>query len=80
MIVDNVLVCDMCDSNHHHIFQDINWYNSKATYTNDICEICIVSRAINHNQRTQEDIMQERQRIISLVRERRMKRDRIAEC
>lgn len=67
MIVDKVLVCDMCDSNHHHVFQDMNWYNSKATYINDICEQCLIDRSPNHNQRTSEDIEQERERIMKLV-------------
>jgi hypothetical protein len=70
-VVDNKLVCDMCDSNHYHVYHDIEWYNSKATYTNDICEQCLIDRSPNNNhsqrQRSQEDIVQERERIMKQV-------------
>jgi uncharacterized protein CbrC (UPF0167 family) len=68
MIVDNKLVCDFCDNNKHHVYQDINWHNSKATYTNDICEQCLIDRSPNnHYQRSQEDIVQERERIMKYI-------------
>ena len=67
MKVDNKLICDLCDNNNYHVFQNINWYNSKATYTNDICEQCLIDRSPNRNQRSQADIIQERDRILKHV-------------